>query len=258
MPSRAPASCLLPHFKGSDYPHFPPDDVDSLSLNQLVPLMEEHCARLRAEGLNPAVVVDKLRPFTQRIWRNFSVADRLEFSRRYRTRWNVVRHRIPPAVAAQIEAAQKDNSLRILKGRLQEVRAYGERIHATIDPGNGLPPHEIVAGLLINCTGPRESLNDEPETLYRNLIERGLIRPDELDMGIEVTPDFAVVDHAGRASDFLFAIGPVLKGTLWETTAVPELRSQALQIAKAMIADDQRREPDWVQETPENIVEYYI
>ena len=77
-------------------------------------------------------------------------------------------------------------------------------------------------------------------------------------MGIEVTPDFAVVDNEGRASDFLFAIGPLLKGTLWETTAVPELRSQAFQIAKALITQDQRHEPDWVQETPENLVEYDI
>ncbi len=105
---------------------------------------------------------------------------------------------------------------------------------------------------------PRDSVNDAPETLFRNLIGRGLIRPDELDMGIEVTPDFAVVDNEGRASDFLFAIGPVLKGTLWETTAVPELRSQAHQIAKALITHDQRREPEWVRETPENLVEYYI
>jgi uncharacterized NAD(P)/FAD-binding protein YdhS len=170
----------------------------------------------------------------------------------------VVRHRIPPAVAAQIEASQQEKTLRILKGRLQEIRGDGDRIHATIDPGDGLPSRELVVGMLVNCTGPRESVNDAPETLFRNLIGRGLIRPDELDMGIEVTPDFAVVDKEGRASDFLFAIGPLLKGTLWETTAVPELRSQAFQIAKALTTHDQRHEPDWVQETPENLVEYYI
>jgi uncharacterized NAD(P)/FAD-binding protein YdhS len=218
-------------------------------------------ARLSTDSLRVnivAVVVDKLRPFTQRIWRNFSVAELLEFSQRFRTCWNVVRHRIPPAVAAQIEASQKEKTLRILKGRLQEIRGDGDRIHATIDPGNGLPSHELVVGMLVNCTGPRESVNDAPETLFRNLIGRGLIRPDELDMGIEVTPDFAVVDKQGRASDFLFAIGPLLKGTLWETTAVPELRSQAYQLAKALITHDQRHEPDWVQETPENLVEYYI
>ncbi len=204
------------------------------------------------------MVVDKLRPFTQRIWRNFSVAEKQEFSRHYRTRWNVVRHRIPPAVAEQIETAQKEDRLHILKGRLREVRGEGDRFQVTIDPGNGKPPHELVVGLLVNCTGPRESLNDAPETLFQNLLERGLVRPDELDIGIEVTPDFAVVGNQGRPSDFLFAIGPLLKGTLWETTAVPELRAQAHQVARALLADDQRHQPDWVQETPANLVEYYI
>jgi len=248
----------LPHFKGSDDPLFPPDDVETLGLHPLVALMEEHCARLRADGRNPAMVVDKLRPFTQRIWRNFSVADKQEFSRHFRTRWNVVRHRIPPAVAMQIETARKEGRLHILKGRLGEIRGDGHRIQVTIDPGDGQPSHELVVGLLVNCTGPRESLNDEPTTLFRKLFERGLVRPDELDMGIEVTPDFAVVDNQGRPSDFLLAIGPLLKGTLWETTAVPELRAQAHQVAKALLADDQRHQPDWAQETPANLVEYYI
>jgi uncharacterized NAD(P)/FAD-binding protein YdhS len=248
----------LPHFKGSDYPLFPPDDVSTLGLHALVALMEEHCARLRADGMNPALVVDKLRPFTQRIWRNFSVAEKQEFSRDYRTRWNVVRHRIPPVVAGQIETAQKEDRLRIKKGRLRDVRGDGDRIHVTIDSGNGLPPHPLVVGLLVNCTGPREALTDAPVALFRNLLERGLVSPDELDMGIEVTPDFAVVDQEGRPSDFLFAIGPLLKGALWETTAVPELRAQTYQVAQSLLAHDQLHQPDWMQETPSNLVEYYI
>jgi uncharacterized NAD(P)/FAD-binding protein YdhS len=248
----------LPHFKGSDYPLFPPDDVETLGLHELAALMESHCARLRADGMNPAVVVDKLRPFTQRIWRNFSVAEKQEFSRHYRTRWNVVRHRIPPAVAGQIETAREEGRLHVLRGTIREVRGDGDRIRVTIEPGDGQPSHELAVGLLVNCTGPRESLNDAPEGLFQKLLERGLVRPDELDMGIEVTPDFAVVDDQGRPSDFLFAIGPLLKGTLWETTAVPELRAQAHQVAKALLADDRWHRPDWAQETPENLVEYYI
>lgn len=247
-----------PHFKGSDYPLSPPDDVEARGLHGLVAFVEESCTRLRADGMNPALVVDKLRPFTQRIWRNFSVAEKREFSRRYRTRWNVARHRIPPAVAGQIATARDEGRLHVLKGRLRDVRCDGDRLRATIDPGDGQPPRELAVGLLVNCTGPRDSLNDAPESLFRRLFERGLVRPDELDMGIEVTPDFAVVDGQGRPSDFLFAIGPLLRGTLWETTAVPELRSQAHQVAKAFLADDQRLRSDWAQETPADLVEYYI
>jgi len=248
----------LPHFKGSDYAHFPPEESWTLGLHALAALMEDHCARLRAGGMNPAVVVDKLRPFSQRIWRNFSVQEKQEFNRRYRTRWNVVRHRIPPAVAAEIETCQKEGKLSVIQGSLRAVRADGDRIEATIDPGNGQPPRHLIVGLLVNCTGPREGFADAPETLYQNLLRRGLVRPDELDMGIEVTPDFAVVDREGRPSDLLFAIGPLLKGTLWETTAVPELRAQTHQLAKALLADDHLRQPDWVQETPADLIEYYI
>jgi uncharacterized NAD(P)/FAD-binding protein YdhS len=247
-----------PHFRGSDYPEFPPDDVETLGLDRLAALVEAHCARVQAEGRNPAVVVDKLRPFTQRIWRNFSAEEKREFSRRYRTRWNVVRHRIPPAVAGQVEAAQQEGRLQVLPGRLGEIRPDGDRLRATIDPADGQPPRELTVGLLVNCTGPRESPGDAPGALFRKLLERGLARADEVDMGIEVTPDFAVVDDRGRPSDFLFAIGPLLKGTLWETTAVPELRAQAQRVAEVVLADDRRHRPDWAQETPADLVEYYI
>ncbi len=248
----------LPHFKGSEYNEFPPENVESLGLHQLVALMEDHCGRLRAKGMNPALVVNKLRPFTQRIWRNLSVEEKREFSRDYRTRWNVIRHRIPPAVAGLIEAAQRDLKLQILKGKLRDIRGNGARLTVTIDQGDAQPAKELAVGLLVNCTGPRESLNDAPDDLYRRLFERGLVRPDELDIGIEVTPDFAVVDDQEQPSQFLFAIGSLLKGTLWETTAVPELRAQAHQVAKALVADESRHEPDWAQETPANLVEYYI
>ena len=97
-----------------------------------------------------------------------------------------------------------------------------------------------------------------PEVLFRNLLQRGLARADELDMGLDVSPDFAVVNREGKPSEFLFAVGPLLKGTLWETTAVPELRAQTHQVAQVLLAVDQRRQPDWVQETPENLIEYFI
>jgi uncharacterized NAD(P)/FAD-binding protein YdhS len=248
----------LPHFKGSDYPLFPPEEPWTLGLRALVTLAEEHCGRLRASGMNPAVVVDKLRPFTQRIWRSFSLAEKQEFCLHHRARWVVVRHRIPPSVATQIETAQKEGGLRVLKGKIGEVRAEGARLHVTIDPGKGEPPLRLVVGLLMNCTGPRENVAEAQETLFHNLFQRGLVRSDELDMGIEATPDFAVVGKDGNPSEFLFAVGPLLKGTLWETTAVPELRAQTYQVAQALLADDQKRPPDWAAETPADLVEYYI
>src|SRR4030095_1711902 len=41
-----------------------------------------------------------------------------------------------------------------------------------------------------------------------------------------VAPDLRLIGPDGRANDRLFAVGPITKGTFWETTAVPDIRVQ--------------------------------
>ena len=38
------------------------------------------------------------------------------------------------------------------------------------------------------------------------------MRCDEVDLGIEVDEEFAVIDRQGNSSESLYAIGPLLKG----------------------------------------------
>ena len=59
------------HFRGIEYPDFPPAGVDlaDLGLKKLVALMELHCARgCGTWAPIPPSSVDKMRPHTQRIW----------------------------------------------------------------------------------------------------------------------------------------------------------------------------------------------
>jgi uncharacterized NAD(P)/FAD-binding protein YdhS len=51
----------------------------------------------------------------------------------------------------------------------------------------------------------------------------------------------------------LLALGPLLRGTLWETVAVPELRAQARRVAETLL--DQP--PAAVDET-QVVIEYMI
>ena len=71
--------------------------------------------------------------------------------------------------------------------------------------------------------------------LLTALLQAGRIRADVLKVGIEVDGDCRTIDAQGRASDTLYAIGPVTKGTFWESVAVPDIRGQAERIA-ALIA----------------------
>jgi uncharacterized NAD(P)/FAD-binding protein YdhS len=79
-----------------------------------------------------------------------------------------------------------------------------------------------------------------------------------MDMGIKVTPDFAVVEKNGKESNQLFALGPVLKGTLWESSAVPELRSQAFRVAEILIKQISGTSAVDIKESVQAVQEYEI
>jgi uncharacterized NAD(P)/FAD-binding protein YdhS len=58
------------------------------------------------------------------------------------------------------------------------------------------------------------------------LLAKGLARPDPLFLGLDVSLNGALIGRDGNISESLYAVGPALKGSLWESTAVPELREQ--------------------------------
>lgn len=229
---------LLPesHFKGVDDPHFPPPGVDlaTLGLAGLVRLLEEHCARLRAAGLNPAMVVDKLRPHTQRIWGAFTDAERREFIAQHAARWNVLRHRIAPSIHRQVADALASGRLKITRATVTGVKPLGAQIGVELRNHDGATS-VMAAALAINCTGPHTRFSATRSPLLQQLLRDGLAQPDAMDLGIRVEPDFTVVNRDGRRSPCLFAIGPLLRGTLWESVAVPELRGQALRVAQTLL-----------------------
>ena len=229
---------LLPlsHFRGIEYPDFPPHEPERLGLAGLVDQMERHCGRLRQLGANPTICVDKLRPHTQRIWQQFSTDEKRRFCTRYAARWNVMRHRVAEPIHARLMEAVSSGRLRVHKGRVAALEDAGRVVRVTIEGENG----ERIAldgGLVVNCTGPQSGFSAGTDALFQSLLGRGLVRADGLDMGIEVDAEFAAVGGDGRRSGFLYALGPLLKGSLWETTAVPELRGQAMRVAQLLLRD---------------------
>jgi uncharacterized NAD(P)/FAD-binding protein YdhS len=259
---------LLPHshFKGRAHPEFPPEGVDvaTLGLARLVELIEEHCTRLREAGENPAIVVDKLRPHTQRVWDAFSLADRKAFVSRHAARWNVMRHRIAQPIHQQVMAAIKEGRLHLTRSAVTRVEPQGAhvRVHLGVSPhaeANGSPPAPLDAALVINCTGPQTRFSATRSPLLRNLLSRGVVQPDAMDMGIRIGSGFTAIERNGAPSSFLHVIGPLLRGTLWETVAVPELRGQTLEVAQVLLKDSARRAtPAWRHEPEPDVVEYWI
>jgi uncharacterized NAD(P)/FAD-binding protein YdhS len=179
----------------------------------------------RVEGWRPAV--DALRPVSRQMWRGWSEAERRRFLRHARPWWDVHRHRIAPPVAARIEALRREGRLEVEAGRILSF-AGGEVRIARRGGGTLL---RRVAGA-INCTGPEGSIARVEDPLIRSLIAGGRARQDRLGLGLDVDEDSRVIGRDGKASERLFALGPLTRGGFWEIVAVPDIRGQARAVAR--------------------------
>jgi uncharacterized NAD(P)/FAD-binding protein YdhS len=251
---------LLPlsHFKGIEHPDYLSEEMLPIRLRDIFSIFKENYRKMRAKNLNPAILVDKLRPLTQRIWQGFSLAEKKRFNSHFRTRWNVVRHRIAPEIHARLREAMAQKRLEVIKGRLRECEAVANGMKITVDSGGARRVLEV--GAVVNCTGPRENYVAPDSRLFSSLAARGTVQVDDMNMGIKVAPNFAVLDCSGKPSETLYALGALMKGTLWETVAVPELRSQTFRLAETLATQlaDHTQALTPITEVLEEVHEYSI
>lgn len=227
---------MLPqrHFRGIEWPNAIPEDDHSLSLKELSKLVRDDCERLRGVSQNPAIAVDKLRGRTQELWKRLTIDEKQRFLKDFAHQWNVIRHRIAGPIHDAVTDSLDCGQLKIVPAMIESLTSGATTIDVKLKTREG--DSRIIGGdYVINCTGPKSRFSDNESPLYRNLFDRGLAKVDQMDMGIAVNDDFLVIDGEGNPSKLLHAIGPILKGTLWETIAVPELRAQAMKVAQAIL-----------------------
>jgi uncharacterized NAD(P)/FAD-binding protein YdhS len=82
------------------------------------------------------------------------------------------------------------------------------------------------------------------DPLLRGLLDAGLATPDPLRLGFRADAGGALLDVPGRPSGTLFTLGPPLRGQLYETTGVPEIRDQAAALATRLISACRSRATD--------------
>ncbi len=57
-----------------------------------------------------------------------------------------------------------------------------------------------------------------------------------LSLGIDASPDGGVVGKDGKHRGVVFTLGTALMGVPWESTAIPEIRTQASDLALKLLA----------------------
>lgn len=190
--------------------------------------------RREIKGREWRAVIDSLRPVTQQLWANLPVREKQRFIRRLRPFWDVLRHRVAPQVAQRIEQAIEQGLVTVHVAKLHGFHEDDSGVDALIETPQGR--QKIHVQRVINCTGPESNYRNLHHPLVANLLERGLARTDALALGLDTDDRGALIGSDGKASSVLFTLGPALKGKLWETTAVPELRVQARDLALRLMA----------------------
>ena len=209
-----------------------PDRVCALEMLRSV---RSRVRELAAAGGNWRSVVDGLRPHTSTLWRALSTAQRRRFVKRLRPFWEVHRHRMALPIAEKFRAMLDKGEVRVVAGRVESARGEENGVRLVVRPRGSDRLIESDAAWVINCTGPMPSNSAESNPVIGSLLVHGWLLSDELSLGIETSPEGHALDADGRTVSDLFVVGTLRKPSLWESTAVPELRGQAATVAERVI-----------------------
>jgi uncharacterized NAD(P)/FAD-binding protein YdhS len=159
-----------------------------------------------------------LRPATPHIWQGFTPRQQAQFLRLARRYWDIHRHRMSTEVAHEFAHRQATGAIVVRRGDGRQLAESG-----TFDA-------------VVLCTGPDDAalLTTPP---LRALVDAGVICPGPHGMGVNTDAvGGQITSAAGSPAAGLFAIGPLRRGTLGESTAGPEIRSQAQQLARLLVS----------------------
>jgi uncharacterized NAD(P)/FAD-binding protein YdhS len=202
------------------------------SLTALTRFMRRETARATAQGSGWQPIVDELRPFMVDVWQAMSLPDRRRFLRHLRPWWDVHRHRMAGPVADRIDTARASGQLHIFTGRARDYLISDSEVEVQFRPCGSNVSQALRVARVVNCSGPDADYDRVQEPLIRSLLAEGIVRPDALRLGLDVTGNCALLDRSGAISRRLFAVGPVTKGAFWEMTAVPDIRRQTEKLAE--------------------------
>jgi uncharacterized NAD(P)/FAD-binding protein YdhS len=228
---------ILPHrHNGFKYTKLIEELRPEATLFEIVKLFNKHIKRIREFGLSAEPIIDSLRPCTQLIWQRMSIKEKEIFMKRLRHLWGVARHRIPMHIHDKIQQLRIENKLHVWSGKIIDIIEKDGMIEVEFYNKKQKCNKKIIVSRVINCTGPETDMNYVEKKFLRNCFLKGIIAQDQLKLGINADPDtFEMLDKNGKRQVNLFTIGPNLKGVLWETTAVNELRDQAERLAKKIL-----------------------
>ncbi|HKP67778.1 MAG TPA: FAD/NAD(P)-binding protein [Pyrinomonadaceae bacterium] len=228
---------LLPavHELGHHYESFYDELKPMRRITDILKSVRRHAKAADSDSSNWRAVIDSLRPDTQRIWSDLPLAEKRYFMQHLSRYWNVARHRMPPEAADVLARLKANDRLEVMKGRLREIVRRGETFDIAYTTNGS--ERSTTAHVVVNCIGSESNFGRIESPLIQSLLSAGELRIDGLSQGLDALPDGTILSQNGVTSDFLLTLGTALKGVLLESTAIPEIRKQARDLAKKILSD---------------------
>jgi uncharacterized NAD(P)/FAD-binding protein YdhS len=176
-------------------------------------------------------VIDLLRPRAQALWQRMSPAEQARFRRHVERYWSVHRHRMAPDIALKVEQLRETGAFHVHAGRVVSAAGGGPSLRLEVELRATKDTCQWATDWLVNCTGPGTSPFGGDHVLLNALRERGLVLPGPLDIGLGTDLSGRALGAGGPPIRWLWAIGSLRQGQLLESTAVPEIRLQAREVA---------------------------
>jgi uncharacterized NAD(P)/FAD-binding protein YdhS len=221
----------LPDMEAPELPSTTP------TLAELQSAMATHIAKAVARYGDWRPAVDSVRGITQRLWAGLTIAERADFVALDARRWEAARHRIPPASAAALDRIRAEGRLVVHTARVLDAVEESDGVRVTLSDGE-----QMTVSAVVNCAGPCQHPERSTDPLVRALVDRGYARVGPLGLGFDTAADGQLLNATGRAALPLWTLGSLRRGTLWETTAIPEIRDQAATVARSVLGRPPERD----------------
>eukprot|EP01059_Diplonema_ambulator_P007282 TRINITY_DN1675_c2_g1_i1.p1 TRINITY_DN1675_c2_g1~~TRINITY_DN1675_c2_g1_i1.p1 ORF type:complete len:501 (+),score=199.73 TRINITY_DN1675_c2_g1_i1:47-1504(+) len=204
----------------------------SIDVDKLFTTLIDNCKRVEAEGGVWQTEIDSMRPVFNKLWMCMSTEERGVFLSKFRDEFEIRRHRVAPGIMEAIEKILEKAPHHVghIKSMTQEDPCGPVKIE--------LDTSSFEVDWVINCTGPQlDFRHTPPSALFTQLITTSLATPEQTGIGLLVdTTTGQLLSPDLAPSPYIYAIGPVRKGSEWETIAVKDIRKQAQGVAQAILS----------------------
>jgi uncharacterized NAD(P)/FAD-binding protein YdhS len=169
---------------------------------------------LEKDGHSPPALADAFRKVANEIWAAWGQKEKKSFLKHLRSRWQKVRHRVPPKIHELLRRELIDGKISIQK--VSKEFEFGVAKRKDFFRSTGFASHGSPF-----------------------LYDSSLIKPSAFGLGLE------------SKQENLEVLGPTRMGKDWESSSIPEIRQTATEIAKKWIGKMEKSHPAetrWLQE----------